>query len=52
MIFLVIVLVIALAITNVVRKANKATAGTTYQYVRTTVLQRRPSAIRSTSTAR
>ncbi len=40
MIFLVIVLVIALAITNVVRKANKATAGTTYQYVRTTVLQK------------
>ena len=40
MIFLVIVLVIALAITNVVRKANKAAAGTTYQYVRTTVLQK------------
>ena len=39
-IFLVIVLVIALAITNVVRKANKAAAGTTYQYVRTTVLQK------------
>ena len=40
MIFLVIVLVIALVITNVVRKANKAAAGTTYQYVRTTVLQK------------
>ena len=40
MIFLVIVLAIALVITNVVRKANKAAAGTTYQYVRTTVLQK------------
>lgn len=39
-IFLVIVLVIALVITNVVRKANKAASGTTYQYVRTTVLQK------------
>ena len=39
-IFLVIVLAIALAITNVVRKANKAAAGTTCQYVRTTVLQK------------
>ena len=37
-IFLVIVLVIALLIGNAVRKANKATTGSTYQFVRTTVL--------------